>query len=124
MRLASRRWLFAVLVLAVLGCRATKPDDSPVDTTGVKITVDVVPLIIPADSSSTATVWITVLEDGDPVTDSTKVSMVATSGSIDSCTYTTDGLAVATYRAPKQSGIASIIAQSLGARDTMNITLY
>ncbi len=124
MRLACRRLLFAALVLAAIGCKATKPDDPRVDTRGVRLTVDVVPLIIPADSVSTATVWVTVLEDGNPVADSTKVSMVATSGTVDSCSYTTDGLAVATYRAAKESGITSIIAQAMGIRDTMNITLY
>jgi len=116
--------LFLGLVVASWGCKASKPTTPPIQTDGIAVTVDVVPLIIPADTSSTATVWVTVLDSGTPVTDSTAVSMVATVGTVDSVAYTKDGLAVATYRAAKETGVASVIAQSLGARDTMNITLY
>lgn len=123
-----RRGLFMLviclgLVLATWGCKASRPT-TPIPTGGIAVTVDVVPLIIPADTSSTATVWVTVLDSGIPVSDSTVVSMVATIGTVDSVAYTKDGLAVATYRGSKETGVASVIAQSLGARDTMNITLY
>ena len=69
--------LFLGLVVASWGCKASKPTTPPIQTDGIAVTVDVVPLIIPADTSSTATVWVTVLDSGTPVTDSTAVSMVA-----------------------------------------------
>ncbi len=124
MPLYQRRFLWAALTLVLMGCKASKPADPGGGPNGIHLNVDVVPLIIPADSSSTATVWVTVLEDGQPVADSTKVSLVATTGKVDPTIYTTDGLAVATYQSAQVTGITSIIAQALGARDTMNITLY
>ncbi len=117
-------FLVALLMASLLaGCKATRPDNgtSPGHLT---ITGDVVPIILKADTSSTATVWVTVMEDGGPVADSTIVNLVATLGTVPSQVYTLDGLAVASYTAVQEQGVATIVAQSLGARDTMTVTLY
>ncbi|MCK4414545.1 MAG: hypothetical protein KAY32_13475 [Candidatus Eisenbacteria sp.] len=110
------------LLLAVLGCRAsqtTQPDDPQ-----LSIEVDVVPLILPADTSQTATVWVTVLDGKTPASDSTRVELVATLGTVPATVYTRDGLATASFQSGREAGTAAIIAQCRGVRDTMMITLY
>jgi hypothetical protein len=120
---AFRRALFALLVAGMgLGCQGTEPPVTP--AAGIALSIDVVPLILPADTTQTATVWVTVLEDGLPVADSTRVSLVATLGRVTAESYTRDGLAVATYRACDETGRAAIVAQAKGARDTVAVTLY
>ncbi len=110
------------VVAAILGCRASRPED---DTdTALSLKVDVVPLLLRADTSQTATVWVTVLERGSPAHDSTRVNLVATLGTVTSEVYTRDGLAVTAYRAGSEAGSAAIIAQVRGVRDTMRVTLY
>jgi hypothetical protein len=120
---ALPRALFALLVAGMaLGCQGTEPAVEPVS--GVSLSIDVVPLILPADTTQTATVWVTVLEDGLPIADSTRVSLVATLGHVTAESFTRDGLAVAIYRACAETGRASIVAQAKGERDTMAVTLY
>lgn len=118
-------FLAAVLLAALLGplaCRGTQPADE--EPAGVSLALDVVPLVLRADTTQTATVWATLLEDGSPVVDSTRVSLVTTLGQVSEEAFTVDGLAVATYRAAAEAGQASIVAQARGVRDTMRVTLY
>jgi hypothetical protein len=118
-----RRGLFALCIAGMgLGCQGTEPAVEP--ASGISLSIDVVPLILPADTTQTATVWVTVLEDGLPIADSTRVSLVATLGRVTPECYTRDGLAVATYRACDETGRAAIVAQAKGERDTMAVTLY
>ncbi len=121
--LTLRRGLFALCIAGMgLGCQGTEPTIEP--ASGIALSIDVVPLILPADTTQTATVWVTVLEDGQPVSDSTRVSLVATLGRVTAESYTRDGLAVATYRACDETGRAAIVAQAKGVRDTVAVTLY
>ena len=131
----SHRWLrpmaltlltaaAVVLLLAAVGCRATQPDDSPAPGT-LSIDLDVVPLMVPADTTKRAVVWITVLDGGVPVSDSTLVSLVTNLGQINPVeALTIDGLATSSYQPAAEAGVAMIVAQARGARDTMNITVY
>jgi len=117
----------ALLAVVLCGCRATRPSDDGLESTGgVAVTVDVIPMILRADTSASATVWVTVTDSGEPVADSTLVSLVASRGTIPSEVLTSGGggLAVASYEPVTETGVVSIIAQALGVRDTMNITLY
>jgi len=114
-------WVAATLV-GLAGCLASKPDDDQAGT--LTIDLAVVPQILPADTSKTATVWVTVLEGGDPVSDSTRVVLVATAGTVPPEVFTTDGLAIASYRPALSTGIATLIAQVKGVRDTMNVTIF
>jgi len=111
----------ALGVVQMHGCRGTAPET---EEAAVRVQVDVVPLILPADTTETASVWITVLAEGEPVADSTRIDLLATLGSISAEAYTRDGLAVTSYRAAAVTGNVAIIAQARGVRDTMNITLY
>lgn len=108
----------------ILGCQATKPDDS-IPPGQITVDIDVIPILVPADSSERATVWITVKEGGAPIADSTIVNLVATLGSIPPEAFTNNaGLATTKYTPPCKAGVASIIAQARGVRDTMHVTLY
>ena len=115
--------LAVVAMLDLIGCRATQPNDDPTPGT-LSVDLAVIPLILPADTSHSATVWVTVLEGTEPVADSTKVSLVATSGTLPSEAYTSAGLANTSYRPSLSTGVVTIIAQVKGVRDTMNITVY
>ncbi len=124
-RLLGGGLLIVVLVAgiaALAGCRATKPD-SP-STGALTIDLTVVPQILPADTTKRATVWVTVLQGGEPVPDSTRVWLVATSGTIPAEAFTTDGLATTSYRPGLSTGIVTLIAQVRGVRDTMNLTVF
>lgn len=121
-RAAGTAALALLVPLVLLGCRAsetTEPEPGP-----LSLAVDIVPLILPADTSETATVWVTVLEAGDPAADSTRVDLVATLGSVPETVYTRDGLATASFHPGTEAGAAAVIAQCRGVRDTMMITLY
>jgi hypothetical protein len=110
-------------LLVLIGCRSSQPEDE-VTERNVLVSVDVVPMILEADTSKTATVWVTVMENSEPAPDSTIVNLVTTLGQIESQVCTVDGLAVTDYRAAAQAGVATIIAQVRGVRDTMIVTLY
>jgi hypothetical protein len=110
------------LLLVVLGCRASRTTEP--EAVGLSLAVDVVPATLPADTTQTATVWITVLEGPTPVGDSTRVALIATLGTVPEVAYTRDGLATAEFRAGEAPGSAMLIAQCRGVRDTMMITLH
>jgi hypothetical protein len=112
-----------VALIALAGCRASEPDATPSEL-GIDLSLDVVPLILRADTTEVATVWVTILEDGLPIADSTRVDLVATLGQVTAESFTHDGLAVATYRAAGETGSAAIIAQAKGVRDSIAVTLY
>jgi len=117
--------LVLVLVLGAasgLSCRtSTKPEDPP----GLTLSLDAVPLLLKADSTSVATIWATVMEQGSPVADSTVVVFAASMGAITAEALTRDGLARATYRADQEEpGVASIVAQVRAVRDTVLVTVY
>ncbi len=124
-RCAAGVGLLTCLALAVWtagGCRSTQPEDKASES--VTVELDVIPIILAADTSETASVWVTVKENGMPAADSTRVRLVATVGTVPDEVLTLDGLAVASYRPSRDTGVATIIAQAKGVRDTMNITLY
>ena len=112
-----------VALIALAGCRASEPDAAPAEL-GIDLSLDVVPLILRADTTEIATVWVTILEDGAPIADSTRVDLVATLGEVTAESFTHDGLAVATYRAAGETGSAAIVAQAKGVRDSIAVTLY
>jgi len=109
-------------LVALTGCRATKPE--PPQSGTLTLDLAVVPQILPADTTRRATVWVTVLEGGEPVPDSTRVWLVATAGTLPSEVFTTDGLATTSYRPSLSTGIVTLIAQVKGVRDTMNLTVF
>lgn len=106
---------------AAISCRtSTEPDPNG----GITIQLDSVPLLLKADSVSTATVWATVLSHGAPVPDSTVVQFAASLGIIETEARTKDGLARVNFRAGKETGIAAVVAQTKAVRDTVLVTLY
>ena len=104
------------------GCRASRPEDRAVPT--ISLAVEGIPLLIPADTTQTATVWITVLREGDPAPDSTRIDLAASAGTLPAVVYTRDGLATAVYEAAGKAGNVSIVAQCQAVRDTTLITLF
>ncbi len=115
--------LALVTVLDLLGCQATRPDDDP-QRGALSVDLAVIPLILPADTTQSATVWVTVLEGTEPVADSTRVWLVATSGHLPSAAYTSSGVASTSFHPSLSTGVVTIIAQVKGVRDTMKITVY
>jgi hypothetical protein len=81
-------------------------------------------LLLKADSSAVSTIWATVLENGMPVQDSTRVNFVTTVGTMPAEAMTRDGLATATFNPNGEAGLAAIIAQVRGVRDTVMVTVY
>ena len=114
--------LAAVLLGLVPACRTQSNPTGPEGD--VDLRLDVVPLILKADSASTATVWATLLVRGEPAPDSTVVNFVVSQGAIDPVGYTVDGLASATYTSGGEPGSAAIVAQAMTVRDTVVVTLY
>jgi hypothetical protein len=112
-----------VLLQGVIGCRATQPDSATAPD-AISLDLDVIPLMVPADTARSATVWVTVLQGGNPVSDSTVVNLVTNLGTIPPQAYTRDGLATTDYTPALEPGVAMIVAQARGVRDTMHITLY
>ncbi|MEZ4653903.1 MAG: hypothetical protein R3E12_10030 [Candidatus Eisenbacteria bacterium] len=111
-----------VIAGTILACRTTTgPDPSH----GLTLTLDAVPLLVKAaDTLEVATIWATVLEQGQPVEDSTLVSFVASNGEIDAEALTRDGLAKATFRPGAEPGVAAVVAQVRAVRDTVLLTVY
>jgi len=75
------------------------------------------------DSTAQAEIWATVKQGNKPVRDSTVVVFATTVGQITAATITLDGLAVALLTSPGDGRPrqASIIAQALTVRDTLDI---
>ena len=125
-RAASGALVLAALAALLLapglpGCRASRPEP---EEPGLALSVEAIPFLIEADTSATAQVWVTVLENSAPVADSTRVDLAASAGVLPAIAYTRDGLATASYRAPGTAGSAFIVAQCRGVRDTTRITLF
>ena len=76
------------------------------------------------DSTAQAEIWATVKQGNKPVRDSTVVVFATTVGQITAATITLDGLAVALLTSPGDSRPrqATIIAQALTVRDTLDIS--
>jgi|TARA_B110000116_G_C16562739_1_gene458287 hypothetical protein len=75
------------------------------------------------DSTAQAEIWATVKQGNKPVRDSTVVVFATTVGQITAATITLDGLAVALLTSPGDGRPrqATIIAQALTVRDTLDI---
>ena len=75
------------------------------------------------DSTAQAEIWATVKQGNEPVRDSTVVVFATTVGQITAATLTLDGLAVALLTSPGDGRPrqATIIAQALTVRDTLDI---
>jgi hypothetical protein len=115
--------LFLAAILVPISCRSTAgPEPEP--SGGITLSLDAVPLLLKADSSAVSTIWATVLERGQPVQDSTRVSFVTTVGTISAEAMTRDGLATATFNPNGEIGLAAIIAQVRAVRDTVMVTVY
>lgn len=115
--------LLAFPALAALSsCRTGNDPVSPQDE--IYLRLDAVPILLAADSSSTATIWATLLIKGRPAPDSTTVHFVASDGQIDPVGYTEDGLASVIYMSSGEVGSVSIVGQALAVRDTVNLTIY
>ena len=82
------------------------------------------PLLLKADSSSTATIWATVLISDRPAPDSTVVNFASTLGTVTSEAYTRAGLARAIFAAGDEPGTVAVVAQVLAVRDTVVLTVY
>lgn len=116
--------LFGLLTVAVIlpSCKTGNDPVSP--QTGIQLQLDVMPLLLKADTLSSSTVWATLKVNGEPAPDSTAVYFLASPGKIDPVAYTRDGLAVVSYRSVNEPGIAIIVGQALAIRDTVRVTLY
>lgn len=123
LRLRSEGLILALLsTVLLLSCRSTSEPDP---NTGLTVQLDAVPLLLKAaDTLEVSTIWATVLQDGQPVPDSTVVSLAASNGRIDAEARTRDGLARANFYPGVQVGVGSVIAQVKAVRDTVLITLY
>lgn len=115
--------LFGLLVwTAHLSCRTSSEPDDP--QKAIDLRLDAVPLLLKADSSSTATIWATVLISDRPAPDSTVVNFASTLGTVTSEAYTRAGLARAVFAAGDEPGTAAVVAQVLAVRDTVVLTVY
>ncbi len=120
-------WGLALLFLASVllyptGC---KTSSEPSTSEAIAIQLDAVPLLLEAaDTLDTATIWATVLEHGEPISDSTVVSFAASNGKIDAEAMTMDGLARVVFVPGRNVGVAAIVAQVKTVRDTVLVTLF
>lgn len=114
----------ALAFLFAIAFTACRTGTDPEDDKRLSLRLDSVPLLVLADSVSAATIWATVLEGTNPVADSTVVQFATSLGRIDTEAFTRDGLARATFVAGRETGVAAIVAQSRGVRDTVLVTLY
>lgn len=115
--------LLLASILVPVSCRSTAGPD-PDTNRGIRLSLDAVPLLLKADSAAVSTIWATVLEDGQPVRDSTLVSFVTTVGTVPPAALTRDGLASVPFDPDGETGLAAIIAQVRGVRDTVMVTVY
>jgi hypothetical protein len=113
--------LLLATALVPASCRSTAAPDA---NGGLTVSLDAVPLLLKADSSSVSTIWATVLEKGHPVPDSTLVSFVTTLGTVPAQAITRDGLATVSFDPHGETGLAAIIAQVRAVRDTVMVTVY
>jgi len=111
------------LAIMLTSCRSTRPDDDVAN--GVTVNVSIEPMVLKADTTETAVVWIEVKQNQVPVPDSTFVSLVTNLGSISETTLTEGGggLATAIYKSTDEPGVGRIIAHSLGVKDTIAVIL-
>jgi len=113
-----------ILFAVALGFAACKTSSEPVVMESLQIRLDAVPLLLKADTLESSVIWATIIEDGEPVADSTTVFFAATNGDIAASAYTVDGLAQASFVPGFETGTAAIIAQVRTVRDTVVLTLY
>jgi hypothetical protein len=114
----------ALVIAAVFVLPSCRSTSAPEAGGAITLKVDAVPLLLKADSTSVATIWATVLQDERPAPDSTVVCFAASLGQITSEAYTRDGLARASFTAGSAPGVAAIVAQAKGVRDTVVVTVY
>jgi hypothetical protein len=121
LRLLIAAGLLLLVAFGPSACRTSSPTGPG---NGITLSLDAVPLLLKADSTSVSTLWATVLDAGRPVRDSTVVYFAASLGVVTSQAVTRDGLARATFTPSKTSGVAAVIAQVKAVRDTVLITVY
>lgn len=115
-------WMLVVTIAVLaLSCRSsTGPDPAAALT----VDLDAVPTLLKSDSLSSSVIWATVLEHGRPAPDSTRVSFVATMGTVEADALTHDGLARVVFRPGRETGVAVVVAQVRAVRDTVMLTIY
>ncbi len=116
--------IWSIVVLVVLFNLSCRSGTAPKGQAELNLTIDAVPVLVLADSSSTSTIWATVTIDGEPVADSTVVFFASSLGGVESEAPTKDGLARAVFHAGRETGVAAVIAQVKAVRDTVLVTLY
>jgi len=107
---------------AHLSCRTSAEPEDPQKS--ISLRLDAVPLLLKADSSSTATIWATVLISDRPAPDSTVVNFASTLGTVTAEAYTRAGLARGVFVSAGEPGTAAVVAQVLAVRDTVVLTVY
>lgn len=117
-------WTLLLLLCLVpsLSCRTSAGPDDARD--GIFISLDAVPMLLKADSTSASTIWATVLIANKPAPDSTMVYFVSTLGAVTSEASTRDGLARAVFTPGDVPGAAAVVAQVMAVRDTVVLTVY
>ena len=115
-----------VLFAAVLWVGSCAFSVAPTSSASSNVTLELAAFpdrVSAEDSTATAEVWATVKQRGKPVRDSTVVVFATTVGIITAATITLDGLAVAMLTGPGDGRPrqASVVAQALTVRDTLDI---
>ena len=115
-----------VLLAAALWVGSCAFSVAPTSSAGRDVTLELAAFpdrVSAEDSTATAEVWATVKQSGKPVRDSTVVVFATTVGIITAATITLDGLAVAMLTGPGDGRPrqASVVAQALTVRDTLDI---
>ena len=124
--LARRITKGLVLLAAALWVGSCAFSVAPTSSAGRDVTLELAAFpdrVSAEDSTATAEVWATVKQSGKPVRDSTVVVFATTVGIITAATITLDGLAVAMLTGPGDGRPrqASVVAQALTVRDTLDI---
>jgi hypothetical protein len=101
-------------------CRSTKPE---IDTPDVDVTITLLDKVLIADTLNTTQVWVVVKQGKMLAPDSTAVTLATNLGTVSESILTKDGLATGVYRASSEPGIGSIVAYSLGEKDTITVIL-
>ena len=115
-----------VLLAAALWVGSCAFSVAPTSSAGRDVTLELAAFpdrVSAEDSTASAESWATGKQGGKPVRDSTVVVFAPTVGSITAATITLDGLAVALLTSPGDGRPrqASIVAQALTVRDTLDI---
>ena len=122
----TRRWLgITALILWVGSCALSVV---PTSSSDLILTLELSAFpdrLSVEDSTAQAEIWATIKQGDKPVRDSTIVVFATTVGGITAVTITRDGLAVALLTSPGDGRPrqASIFAQALTVRDTLDIDL-